>query len=1092
MAHQTSQKGLNKMKRLTGWQRVLALVFAGIFALSAAMTGTAAWAELSQHRTNPFQGDGPPKPASALLQKYEMDTQIPVPGAHFALFRLNPDGTADLIDTFITGSDGQALASELEPGEYYWQETQAPAGFLPEIEDGQAKKYPFSVPGEEDGPVRTAAYNTRQLGSLTVTKTVAGEGADLNMAFTFTAVIGGRTEMFTLRHGHSILFEDIPVGTAYEVTEAPVEGYVTSSENNTGVVPAQGVTAAFTNTYQPGHGSLTVTKSVAGRGADLEKEFSFTAVIGGETHTFTLKHGQTKTFDGIPLGTNYTVTEADYSDEHYYTVGRVYSGAVQVGGTIIVLPVVNHYLPEPPPMGGLEISKTVIGEDAGPEKVFTFQITFAGEGAPASPQTFTLRHGEKKTFADIPHGVAYTVTETGAAGCFPDFTSTSGVAIGGQSVTVNFTNRVIPARQITVTKQVTGNPPAGDSEKLFHFTLTVNGTPHTFALKAGETSQHFAVRPGDLYSLAEQEPGGNYLRGGVVNGSGTVGDADVAIIQTNIYLIEELDIEAEKLWNLTGAPPGTMLPASIQLRLKTGDVIVRTVTVSPGSDGKWEHVFLALPKYDLLRNEIPYVVEEVRIPGWRPVKTGHTIENHYQPPVADDAVEVEKAITGTPPALGIFAFKFLLTPVNNAPMPSSNEITITGAGKASFGQITYDVPGTYIYTVTEQPGSLANWTYDASVYTLTVTVSEDEDGQLAAGRELTKAGQPAERALFTNHYSPVPEFIDVRVTKVWQGGGEHPQSVQAQLYRDGTAYGNPSTLSAANNWTRAWPALDKGHTWTVDEVNVPEGYTKTLSGDTVNGFIITNIKGDPPETVDVKVTKVWKGEDPDRPTGVAMQLYRDGAASGIPVTLSGGNGWTYTFAGLERRPASPGGEPYAWTVDEVNVPAGYSKAVTGDAANGFVVTNTKLPVPPPGDEITLSGKKTWNHEGNPMDKRPDSITVIIKADGAIVAQRLITAAEHWAWSFKLPKHNGGGGEIKYTVDEARFEDYVKTVDGYNLINTYKPGGNTDDPHSGKPTLPKTDDESNLALWLTLAFASLAALLAIIIPWKKVKGRRKQS
>ena len=55
------------MKRLTRWQRVLALVLAGIFALSAAMTGTAAWADLGQHRTNIAENSGPPKPADALL-----------------------------------------------------------------------------------------------------------------------------------------------------------------------------------------------------------------------------------------------------------------------------------------------------------------------------------------------------------------------------------------------------------------------------------------------------------------------------------------------------------------------------------------------------------------------------------------------------------------------------------------------------------------------------------------------------------------------------------------------------------------------------------------------------------------------------------------------------------------------------------------------------------------------------------------------------------------------------------------------------------------------------------------------------------------
>jgi len=1072
------------MKRLTVWQRVLAVALAGIFALSAAMSGTAAWADLAQHRTNPFRGEGAPGPSNALLQKYEADTETPVPGAHFALFRVNPDGSASFIESFITGTDGQVLASDLEPGDYYWQETRAPAGFSPEIEDGQARKYFFSAPGGDGEPIRVAAYNTRQAGSLTVTKTVTGGGADLNRAFTFTAVIGGQTHTFTLRHGLSMVFEDIPAGTAYEVTETPVEGYVTSSENNTGSVPAQGITAAFTNTYRTddGSGSLIVTKTVMGDGADLNKEFSFTVVIGGNTETFTLKHGQSKNFEDIPLGTACTVTEADYSGEHYHTTGRVYSGTVQVRDAVITLPVVNQYVPEPPePAGGLEITKTVLGADADPDKEFTFQITFAGEGAPASPQTFTLKHGEKKAFPSIPHGVTWTVTETGAGGYYPDFTSTSGAAIGGQTAAVSFINRVpgVAQRQITVRKQVTGNPPASDSEKLFRFTLAINGTPHTFALKAGETSQPFAVRPGDVYALTEQAPGGSYIRGGVVNGAGTAGNANIEIIQTNIYTgPETVDIEGEKTWQ---APAGTQVPSGITVLLKNGGAILASRTVT--AEDNWRFSFTNLPKRDALGNEIPYTVEEVRIPGWRPVVTGYDIKNHHQPPVTDEAIEAEKAITGTPPATETFTFKLILTPVNGAPMPQAGEAAITGAGKASFGRITYDVPGIFVYTITEKDENAANWSYDACVYTLTVTVSEDEEGRLAVSRALTRAGQPADKALFTNHYSAVPEFIDVRATKAWQGAGEHPQSVQVQLYRDGTAYGNPATLSAANHWTRAWNTLDKGHTWTVDEVNVPDGYTKTVSGDAVNGFTITNSKGTMPEKTSVKITKVWKNDRTgDRPESAAMQLYKNGEASGVPVTLSEGNNWTYTWDGLEKGPA--------WTADEVNVPQGYSKAVTGDAANGFVVTNTKLPAPPPGDEITLSGKKTWNHEGNPVDKRPQSITLIVSADDAIVAQRLITEAEHWTWSFKVPKYDAEGKEIKYSVNEARFEDYVKTVDGYNLINTYCPGGNTDDPY--KPPSPKTDDSGNLPLWLTLAFASLAALALTIMPWNKKKGGRKQS
>ena len=1130
------------MKRFTsafrtvaGWQRLLALELTAVFVLSAAMSGTAAWKDISQHRTNVAQGGGAPMPAGALLQKYERDadgaaTTIPVPGAHFALYKMNPDGTATLVKTFITGSDGQVLASDLEPGHYYWQELHPVAGFLPETEDGQPKKYPFTVPSGDGKPVISTAYNIRQRGRLAIVKTVKNgndtpltqQQKELLFEFTVTFSGGGSYPCTVgsvqstlasggkiyLQSGQSAQFEDIPAGTFYEVIETPVQGYTTVSENNAGNVPEQGVTASFINTYAPEHGSLAVTKTVTGEGADPDKEFSFTAVIGDSTETFTLKHGQTKTFGGIPLGTDYTVTEEDYTADLYIPAVRSYSGTVQIKGTVIALPFVNHYQPLPGLKGSLEITKTVIG--TGADKDFSFQVTFTGEGAPASPQTFTLKAGGKRGFPDIPHGVAYTMTETDANGYSPDFTTVSGVIAGDRSVTVGFINRVIPEDLwITVTKQVAGEAPENDKDKLFHFTLTINGKAHEFDLKPGETSAQFAIRPGEAYSLVERDyTADGYIQSGVVNGSGVVGGANIEIVKTNTYIgVEHISVEGEKTWDLTGAPPGTQLPGSITFRLKHGDAVMATAVVRPGADGKWRYAFSGLPRYDAMREEIHYTVEEVRVPGWTPVREGDTIRNIWQAPVTDDGIEVEKAVTGMPPPGAVFTF--VLTPVSGPaagiPMPGSREISITGAGKVSFGKITYTIPGQYVYTIAEKEGGLQSWSYDASVYTLTVTVAEDSGGQLTAGRALTKSGVPAGKALFVNHYSVSTETISVRVTKVWAGeGGSRPQSVQAQLYRDGTAYGSPATLSAANNWSRTWNGLDKNHAWTVGEVNVPEGYTASGTGDQVNGFVITNTKGPAAETTAVKVKKVWKGEDADRPKSVAMQLHKDGEAFDVPITLSGANGWSYTWNGLEKGPK--------WTVDEVNVPAGYSKAVTGDAANGFVVTNTKLafsplpteppgtqpngptgPPPPSSEEIIIRGQKTWNHGGNPLAKRPASITVIIKADGDIVTQRLITAAEHWGWAFRLPKYSGDGRQIVYTVDEARFEDYVKTVDGYNLINTYKPGSNTGEiyPPGGKP--PKTDDASNLAFWLICMVLSLVALAAIVVPWRRIlrRGRPKQ-
>ena len=113
----------------------------------------------------------------------------------------------------------------------------------------------------------------------------------------------------------------IPVGVLYTVTEQPVPGYIISSTGHTGTITEEGCAALFTNTYIPGQtGSLTVSKEVKGTGADLQKEFAFTAVIDGQTETFALKHGESKTFSNLPVGTQYVITETDYTAEGYLSL----------------------------------------------------------------------------------------------------------------------------------------------------------------------------------------------------------------------------------------------------------------------------------------------------------------------------------------------------------------------------------------------------------------------------------------------------------------------------------------------------------------------------------------------------------------------------------------------------------------------------------------------------------------------------------------------------------------------------------------------------------------------------------------------------
>ena len=206
---------------------------------------------------------------------------------------------------------------------------------------------------------------------IVVSKTVVGEGAPGGELFTFTVNVGETPyankeyKLYNLATGAQIpgtystdddgkmqltanrkaVFSNIPVGSAYEIVEAPRTDYTASQEKFEGNVTVDGVDAAFTNTYAPAR-SLTIDKTVTGEGAPQGDTFEFTVSVdnaayankvyrlydkqtgdeitdGGPFSTdpdgkLTLAGGQKAVFEGIAVGSSYVVTEE--SKESYTQV----------------------------------------------------------------------------------------------------------------------------------------------------------------------------------------------------------------------------------------------------------------------------------------------------------------------------------------------------------------------------------------------------------------------------------------------------------------------------------------------------------------------------------------------------------------------------------------------------------------------------------------------------------------------------------------------------------------------------------------------------------------------------------------------------
>jgi pilin isopeptide linkage protein len=372
-------------------------------------------------------------------------------------------------------------------------------------------------------------------------------------------------------------------------------------------------------------------------------------------------------------------------------------------------------------------------------------------------------------------------------------------------------------------------------------------------------------------------------------------------------------ISGEKTWDQKNR--SLTLPESITVNLKNGGTLVNTAVVTPDKDGKWLYTFDA-PKYDRDSRDVVYTVEEEPIESWRSSYDGYDIKNTYIPPVVLSDPPVKKVLEGDEPPEDA-QFRFKMSGLDGAPMPPGSSegvkiMTVTGEGEAEFGDMTFTQAGTYVYTVTEINTQEEGYTYDASVYTLTVVVTEENGELKVSQRNLEMDGEARDEIVFTNHYDA--------------------------------------------------PYDDK--------------------------------------------------------------------------------------------------------------------------------------------TIIISGTKTWEYDGTAPEDYPESITILVEADGEVVLQRQITENDGWSWSFQMDKYDADGNEIEYAIDEADVPGYEKTIEGYDITNTYVVADdpvtpsvppNTNTPpntnNPGKPTSPQTGDDSNARLWWVVMLASVLGILSVLV-WRKyrqVKG-----
>ena len=429
--------------------------------------------------------------------------------------------------------------------------------------------------------------------------------------------------------------------------------------------------------------------------------------------------------------------------------------------------------------------------------------------------------------------------------------------------------------------------------------------------------------------------------------------------------------------------------SAVTVHLYADDVDTgKTVTLNAANN--WEDTFTNLRKYKPgTTTEIKYTVKEDAIANYNGVvsgdmATGFTITNTN---TEKTTVKVTKAWVGTPAA--------------------SVDVKLLADG-AEKETVTLTATDNWTHTFTNLDK------YGADGHEIVYTVDETP----VAGYTKAISGTAATGFTIKNTNT---ETINIPVTKTWVGTAG--TSATIKLLADG-AEKETVTLTAADNWTHTFSNLPKfdttdGHeiVYTVDEVDVPN-YTKGISGTAATGFTVTNtITG----KVSVPVTKVWVGP---QASSAKVTLFADGVEKDS-VTLNAANGWAHTFTNLDKY---NNGTEIIYTVTEEPI-ANYDSVITGNAANGFTVTNTNT------EKTAVDVTKTW--VGTPAA----SVTIKLFADGTEKETVTLTAADNWTHTFaNLDKYAADGHEIVYTVDETPVTNYIKAIsgdaaNGFTITNT---------------------------------------------------------
>lgn len=666
-----------------------------------------------------------------------------------------------------------------------------------------------------------AAEGTVGLIDILAGKTVMFTQADAGKTFTYTVAEKNDGKpgytYDTAERTVTIAIADDGAGTITATTtvsggsEAPHEAIYKSGENKveSAVVPFENRYSASTDTLGGTPAKIVATKTLTGRPL-VDGEFWFGIAYAGETEAIegTVKstlngqvgfgslHYNTEMLANLVSAGRAIRTDADgkiawtidYTAFEYTNLlgdQGITAAKSSFSFKVIVVDNGDGTLTASPDYGGtVPVFENVYGAEA-------VDATLAG--------TKKLQADKGLTPADIAGKFTFTVTADEAGAPMPEHTDATNDAAGNVDFgKIHFTLEDLN-RALGVTTDASGDAssdaeanadeaevdadaadvdgadanaeskpaaPAAPRSHTFTYTVTESGSA------PGVTNDTNATRK---VSYTVTDDGAGHLR--VVRD----GDDGADFTFTNTYSVAPTDSavtdQVKTVKRLTGRD---LAAGEFKFELlENGTVVANgtndangTVTLSPiHYEAPGTHTYTlreACPNALGLYKGVTYdgttytVVTAVSDNGDGTLTATHELEgttksagftNKYHAMPTQVSIGAIKVLEGRELKKGEFSFKLVGEDIEST-------VTNDADGKINFDKFEYDEPGTYVYTISEVKGDEAGMTYDKSVFTATVNVVDDGEGNLKAKVAFTKGDKSVEGIVFNNTYkkpeTPVP------------------------------------------------------------------------------------------------------------------------------------------------------------------------------------------------------------------------------------------------------------------------------------------------------------------------------------------------